>query len=133
MTIYDPLNVVNVLYAFMTSSLDYVWDHYRPAGVSMRELFDRCLDYSSGYDMDKLVSKVLGLTRIQDTYSTTVETDVQLRKRAKEYLYILDIYDNNRWKTEGFSVSGSCSHSWAMYNGLYEQFQYCERCNEKRT
>ena len=31
------------------------------------------------------------------------------------------------------TLSIECSHSWTMYQGLNEQFEYCQVCSRKRT
>ena len=101
-----------------------------PIGNSLKQIFLDCLTYTSGAELDSMVEKCVGLQRHQGVYmwgaSAPPESDVDLRTRAERFAYTLDNY------VEPTPVKKHCYHSWKFYQGIMEQYDYCEFCDEKR-
>ncbi len=35
-------------------------------------------------------------------------------------------------KTSQLGITKACTHSWKEYKGLFEVFEYCEKCDQKK-
>lgn len=59
--------------------------------------------------------------------STAAEVEEALKNWAESFGY----YEDN----QSLSVAGStnnCDHNWVVYNGLFESYEYCDKCDHKR-
>lgn len=109
----------------------------RPAGAAMSQIFIDCISIAQGSELDSMIEKCLLLKRGGAFYmwgsNLPSETDNAYRQRAETYAYILDQNDKeNSILSAGTPPPPPCSHSWKVYQGLFERDEYCTRCNKKR-
>lgn len=43
------------------------------------------------------------------------------------------VYDGADMPRAGALKSAECEHKWANYVGMFEAYEYCEKCNKKRN
>jgi len=111
-----------------------------PAGLTIDEVVRYILQDCSGQDLDIIIGRHYGLTRIQGVIAvqgmggTLSEPDDSYRHRA--YSCYIGIDDNGRsytyHKSPVEAKKKACSHSWKNYQGLMESYDYCINCDEKR-
>lgn len=103
----------------------------KPAGASLRQIFLDCISISQGDELDTMVKNCLQLERRTAFYmwgsNLPTETDVEFRQRAEDYAYILDKFEREE------ETPKECYHSWKFYQGILEQYHYCEFCDLKRN
>jgi hypothetical protein len=47
---------------------------------------------------------------------------------------LIPVIDNSIYELEDYFdlIEDGCPHLWSEYNGLFETFEYCKLCDEKR-
>lgn len=107
-------------------------NEYRPVGILISDIFKECLAHVYGKDLDRMIEKCLGLFRAQATVISGIgigmsseETDVAFRHRASLLAPTLDSFATK--------IRTSCHHRWASYQGLFESYEYCSTCNERKS
>jgi hypothetical protein len=104
-----------------------VLEQYAPVGVSLSECIDAALEVSVGHELDK-IAEHFSLVRQDDFHLVgtlpvrQTETDEQLRNRIFSHFVLIKPKPNP-------SVH---SHSWKLYQGFTDIYEYCETCDEKR-
>jgi len=135
---------------FLSGDLEGIY-RMKPTNMRVSDLFIDCLNYAHHNALDRIVERCLFLSREHDYL--VLETDVDFRNRAIYHAPALDAYCRTMWgipidgdeelldrldKAIGASspyhgkLNKTCAHEWKIYHGLFEQDEYCTKCNEKR-
>lgn len=126
-------------------------DKIRPSSDSLSSIFIDCINNAYGKELDKMVESCLYLAR--EDFGMYVESDVDYRDRAVVLAPVLDVFsrslsgntlpdDNKIMDLWAGSVNTTdidweklklkCIHNWSTYKGLFETYEYCGLCNERK-
>jgi hypothetical protein len=129
--IADILTVEHATLLFRSGDVECV-RHFKQLGTLVSDIFKECLDFSYGNYLDDMITRCLGLFRLPEVGTPgqlnycQAETDVEYRARAKCYAAFLDVSENS------YPLSKQCVHYYQSYHGLFENYEFCIHCNEKK-
>jgi len=111
----------------------------RPCGITLNEAFHAVVDIAKTDTLDSILEECLGLVRHWSPCVNTTETDEQYRRRSNDYF--VDFVNGNFIVSPvnyaspvpiAIHANCGCSHSWKLYQGLMESYEYCALCDEKK-
>lgn len=104
----------------------------KSAGITLKHIFIQCINCGTFPEVEKIAAFYLGLTRHLGTIgNVNAESEEDFRARVIANADPLDnmifLDDINMGNTKEY-----CSHNYTTYQGLFESYEFCVRCNERK-